>query len=263
MSQEPAAKSPEPVYPMLRIENGSQAGREVFAGKTVVIGRGEECDLRLIDEQVSRRHAEVNPDSKGGAVLRDLGSVNGTLVDGQRVTTANIPDRGRFKIGSTEIVFLERPENERKTQLADRAAESRSQVECVLPQREADILAGSPSSDEITSVYRLARLLPGSLDPKELPRRWLADVCKELKADSGALMTRRGGEETVIVCPETGPAPRLSRSVMERVLSTGDSLLVADLGESELSGSVSLASSRVATLIAAPVPLSGEERAYV
>src|SRR5579862_1534090 len=190
MSLEPGAKSPEPAYPMLRIENGSQAGREVFAGKTVVIGRGEECDLRLIDEQVSRRHAEVNPDSKGGAVLRDLGSVNGTLVDGQRVTTANIPDRGRFKIGSTEIVFLERPENERKTQLADRAAESRSQVECVLPQREADILAGSPSSDEITSVYRLARLLPGSLDPKELSRRWLADVCKELKADSGALMTR-------------------------------------------------------------------------
>jgi DNA-binding NtrC family response regulator/pSer/pThr/pTyr-binding forkhead associated (FHA) protein len=263
MSQDTVATNPGLSYPLLRIESGSQAGREFFAGKTVLIGRGEECDLRLIDEKVSRRHAEINPDPKGGAILRDLGSVNGTLVDGERVTTASIPDRGRFKIGSTEIVFLERPESERKTQLADRAADSRSQVECVLPQGEADILAGTPSSDEITSVYRLARTLPGTLDPKELSRRWLADVCKELKADSGALLTRRGGEENVIVCPETGPAPRLSRSVMERVLSTGDSLLVADLGESDLSSSKSLASSRVATLMAAPVPLSGDERAYV
>ena len=257
-----AQTAPPSPYPMIRVENGSQAGREIPVRGTVVIGRGEECELRLIDEKVSRRHAEFT--LSGGTVrLRDLGSINGTLVNGQRVTEAELNDRDRIRIGASEMVFLVRPENERSTKLANAASDSRSRIECVLPVEQTDILARAPSSDEIGAVYRLDRLLHGRVDPKTLPRRWLNDLCKELKADSAALLKRSGDHEEILVVPETGRAPRLSRSVIERVLSSGEALLVADLGESELGKSVSLASSRVATLIAAPVSIGGVERALV
>ena len=250
-------------YPLIRIETGPLAGREEAAAGVVLIGRGEECSLRLIDEKVSRRHADLTF-ADGHATLRDLMSVNGTQVNEQKVTTVELKDRDRIRIGSTEIVYLVRPENDRTTRLAETPAhESRSQIEYVLSVTESDILAHSPSSDEISSVYRLARTLPGIADPKMLPKRWLADLCKELKADSGVLLTRRVDGDQLVVAPETARAPRLSRSVIARVLSTGEALLVADMGESELAKSASLASSRVATLIAAPVPLSGEDRALV
>ncbi len=50
----------------------------------VVVGRGEDCDLRIDDKSVSKRHC-VLVTTDGLVLLRDLGSTNGTRVNGQRV----------------------------------------------------------------------------------------------------------------------------------------------------------------------------------
>ena len=49
-----------------------------------LLGRGTDCDLRLVDAGVSRHHAELRVED-GQVVLVDLGSTNGTLVNGQPV----------------------------------------------------------------------------------------------------------------------------------------------------------------------------------
>jgi hypothetical protein len=68
-----------------------------------VIGRGAEADLVVDDAGVSRRHAEVH--SEGGrAWVVDLGSTNGTFVDGERVSTGQLADGSRITIGRTRIV---------------------------------------------------------------------------------------------------------------------------------------------------------------
>ena len=64
--------------------DGSQQWLELQVGSNV-IGRGQDADLRLPDTGVSRRHGDVRFDGVG-AVLHDLGSTNGTLVDGSRIT---------------------------------------------------------------------------------------------------------------------------------------------------------------------------------
>ena len=72
--------------------------------RPVVIGRSKDCDIRLADPNVSRRHAEVRPDGDGYKVV-DLDSTNGIEVDGKRVKELELQDGARFTLGSTEISF--------------------------------------------------------------------------------------------------------------------------------------------------------------
>ena len=74
----------------------------------VVLGRGTDADIQINDPGVSRRHAEIRlmPEGPGGirVVLVDLGSTNGTYLDGQRVTRP-VPAEigGSIRIGRTTL----------------------------------------------------------------------------------------------------------------------------------------------------------------
>jgi pSer/pThr/pTyr-binding forkhead associated (FHA) protein len=84
---------------------GGAPGREhPLVASVTVIGRGAEADLRLADTGVSRAHAEVLLD--GPEVrLTDLGSTNGTLVNGRRISAAVLVDGDRIEVGATPLVF--------------------------------------------------------------------------------------------------------------------------------------------------------------
>lgn len=74
----------------------------------VVIGRGSEADLRVKDPGVSRRHVEirVRPDEDDVVVtVVDLGSTNGTRVNGKRVQHATLDDGAQIQIGSTTMTL--------------------------------------------------------------------------------------------------------------------------------------------------------------
>jgi len=69
-----------------------------------LLGRGTDCDLRLIDPGVSRHHAELRIED-GEVVLVDLGSTNGTFVNGQPVRRVLLTDGTRVTLGRTTLVF--------------------------------------------------------------------------------------------------------------------------------------------------------------
>jgi hypothetical protein len=72
----------------------------------LVIGRGNEADLRVNDPGVSRRHVELRvAPGEGGPLVSviDLGSTNGVLVDGRRVDGATLRDGSTIKIGNTTM----------------------------------------------------------------------------------------------------------------------------------------------------------------
>lgn len=77
----------------------------------IVIGRGNEADLRVNDPGVSRRHAEirVSADPSGDRVsVHDLGSTNGILVNGRRVENATLADGAVIRLGNTTLNFHQR-----------------------------------------------------------------------------------------------------------------------------------------------------------
>ena len=72
----------------------------------VVIGRSRECDVRVDDGNVSRRHCEVAQEGPTAWTVADLGSTNGTEVNGKRIGgRQRLDDGDRITIGSTELVF--------------------------------------------------------------------------------------------------------------------------------------------------------------
>jgi hypothetical protein len=93
--------------PRLVLGVGGQAGSEstLDLNKAVtVIGRANECELRLDDPGVSRRHAEIRVNG-GEAEVIDLGSTNGIRVNGKAVPSARLLDGDRIDLGSTSLVF--------------------------------------------------------------------------------------------------------------------------------------------------------------
>src|SRR4051812_4966477 len=85
----------------LVVVRGKPEGKVIpLAGPTFKIGRGETCHLRPNSEQVSREHAEFTLEG-GTVIVRDLGSRNGTLVNGKALTTESckLKDRDLVQVG--------------------------------------------------------------------------------------------------------------------------------------------------------------------
>jgi pSer/pThr/pTyr-binding forkhead associated (FHA) protein len=70
----------------------------------VLIGRGADATIRVSDSSVSRRHAEVRP-AGDGWVLADLGSTNGTRVNGMPVTERKLEDGDAIGVGDATLRF--------------------------------------------------------------------------------------------------------------------------------------------------------------
>ena len=68
------------------------------------IGRHPECDLVLADRKASRRHAQIVVDVRGATIV-DLGSTNGTRVNGSSITSCTLQDGSLIHIGAHAIQF--------------------------------------------------------------------------------------------------------------------------------------------------------------
>ena len=75
-------------------------------GRTL-IGRSPECDIFLDDVTVSRRHAEITREGDT-FTIRDLGSLNGTYVNRQRIESTVLEDDDEVQIGKYRLTFLQR-----------------------------------------------------------------------------------------------------------------------------------------------------------
>lgn len=78
--------------------------RYLLTGSVTVIGRGSECDITVDDTGISRRHLELRVTPRG-VIATDLGSTNGSFVEGHRITAATLVDGNTITIGRTNIMF--------------------------------------------------------------------------------------------------------------------------------------------------------------
>ncbi len=73
----------------------------------VVIGRGNEADLKIDDPGISRRHAQIAVSRNGGdtdVTVTDLNSTNGVILNGHKVGSGVVTDGSEIRLGNTVIV---------------------------------------------------------------------------------------------------------------------------------------------------------------
>lgn len=94
---------PEPERLVLRVRRGIAPRREFALDRTLVVGREPACDVFLADARVSRRHCVVEV-ADGLPRVRDLGSSNGTILNGTRVGTSALGCGDVLALGDTELL---------------------------------------------------------------------------------------------------------------------------------------------------------------
>ena len=73
-------------------------------GSQTILGRGSGCDIVIDDPGISRKHLEIDV-TPNGVIARDLGSTNGTYVEGHQVPAATLLDGNTITIGRTRILY--------------------------------------------------------------------------------------------------------------------------------------------------------------
>jgi pSer/pThr/pTyr-binding forkhead associated (FHA) protein len=84
--------------------DGSATQRWELLDKALIFGRTQPADVCIKDERVSRQHFVVTPKS-GAFFVQDLKSTNGTYINGERVTEAELKPNDRIRAGQTVFVF--------------------------------------------------------------------------------------------------------------------------------------------------------------
>src|SRR5688500_7077172 len=93
----------------LEIVRGTDRGRSAAVERTTLtVGTDAACDLVLVDDAVSARHFELVT-GEHGCLLRDLGSTNGTFLDGYRAREVWLRDGAEIVVGQTALRFTLAP----------------------------------------------------------------------------------------------------------------------------------------------------------
>jgi pSer/pThr/pTyr-binding forkhead associated (FHA) protein len=172
---------------------GKELYRRELSGP-VTLGRSTDCDLWLNDQGVSRRHCRFELGDDGAWSVHDLGSRNGVLLHGERVTKCRLTDGDYVRVGDAKITFHEvgyvsarpaTPQRGSGDSMSDTVVNSASRMGRVLPAPRA----ATPGHDDPSAPMVPAPESDASLAFKRPPARPMP-VGEDPDSDSGE---RRAG----------------------------------------------------------------------
>lgn len=145
----------------------------------IVIGRNEDNDLVLPDPLASRHHSEIIKEKKG-YVLKDLGSHNGTKVNGKLIQEVRLKEQDKIQIGQYKLVFLIKEETpDSKTEGFVLAGENNQE-----DWQQQTIRINPQKSCLQDSGELLATIVPGK--QQEILARSVSSFPKKDTVDAGA-----------------------------------------------------------------------------
>ena len=176
--------------PALVFSEGPLAGRRVEVDAELVLGR-EDASLTIDDEEISRRHAVIRP-TDGGIEIEDLGSTNGTYVNGVRIEGATrLAGGDTVKLGRS-VLQVESVRAAATVAAAVPAPPARARAAGAAPRRLAPGRARSAPAARVRRLRRSA----GQAQPRhrEPPARPAAHLVRDRRRDrrgARALLRRR------------------------------------------------------------------------
>ena len=252
--------------PKLLIKNGIQKDTEVAVKTPMIIGRGASADLSLPDSGVSRRHASLTLQD-GEWLLEDLGSANGTVVNGWRVTKpSKLRDGDVIGVGS---VFLEYSRRDIPSPQTAAVADVKLQDDGPAPSVIMAIPEELRSSTVVDDKARLrfmddiARISTMVFDEAAL----VAFVVEEMlqlmpRADRAVVLIQQDGDLVPRASrTRSGKTPKVvtSRRLLQDVMSKREAVLAVDTqADARFAQSQSIHALGIRAAICAPVLFEGE-----
>lgn len=193
--------------PKLVFEESALSGREIEFDGPIVLGRGSQADYEIDHPSVSRRHARIDKQGRHW-VISDLGSSNGTFVDGRRVDdSVRLRDDREVCFGSLKMRFVaDRPARNPIVEYVDSAIAGLRSVEIDTPdldkEQSAEVLRAV--SRRLQVVNEVGAALSQALGEDDLLPLVVDKLFEVLPgADRACVLLREDGEELT---------PRLSRN---------------------------------------------------
>jgi len=248
------------------VEGRSRGRRYALEGAESVIGRDEACEVSLLDESASRRHAVVL--RRGDRFLvKDLGSRNGTRVQGEKTQGEKLLRSGdEVALGTTRLRFVDEQERLKDTRPLpeDPAGEGDAPftIEGALGIDGAPrVAAPSAAEGRLRALLALGRLIAVADGPEALLAAALAIVRPALGADRAlVVLTGPGGALETAGAIQDPPGPLPSTALLEKARLGREALLVsADEPGSRalLLGRESAVRQGIRAVLAAPILASG------
>ena len=139
----------------LRFISGKYQGGEfpLRPNREIIIGRSSDLDMVLVEDMVSRKHAKITTDDHV-VTIQDLGSTNGTFVNGEKVRKADLKDGDRILIGTSiiKIVFVD---GENTSHLTENEARSKMAVAANKRTAAPKSMAGSIEEIPLPDLLQL------------------------------------------------------------------------------------------------------------
>jgi FHA domain-containing protein len=131
----------------LKVTGGNAAGTEINVDDELLIGRSSDGEGRLGEDiEISRRHARVARSPEGAYAIEDLGSTNGTLVNGRLIDDVEELFPGDvIEVGATKLVV-------QVTAFSTRVDEPEPEAHPDAPPPEPGVTAAEPPSEPVVSV---------------------------------------------------------------------------------------------------------------
>ncbi|MBA3456348.1 MAG: FHA domain-containing protein [Deltaproteobacteria bacterium] len=208
------------------------------------IGRHPDNTIQILDRIISKEHAQIQRAADGRYLLRDLRSLNGTFMRGERVADHYLTDNDEFTMGSTRIVFVDKPKADdvlQRVTIAPGLTEShiRGRIQAntgdFMPERQiADDKNLRRDYERLRIGHELARAVGSELDLDKLLPKILDKAFELVGADRGVIMLnddKTGELSPRFVKTRSGksdPNIVLSKTVMSEVINNKAAVLSSD-----------------------------------
>jgi sigma-B regulation protein RsbU (phosphoserine phosphatase) len=250
--------------PEIEVQSDEGRGRRVsMTGPRIVIGRGRESDVFLPDYRLSRRHAEI--EQRGDAYfLVDLGSTNGTFLNGQRVIgERRLRDGDLISLGESRLIFSSGVPEDVGEAVTLVGAQSYSihDLQARITARQIEVVDLGRQTRIFQLLSKASASLLGNRALPELFERILDVIFEAIPVQRCAVVLHDPHTDEAVVRAarsRTGdPIDRVSQAIARRVIDQRVAMLIPNVFEDAgLRGRQSILATGVRSALCAPLWLS-------
>ncbi len=242
----------------LVIKEKDKKPREIdLERKAYVIGRDAACDIIISDNRVSSRHLFLTPRGEGWWV-RDLGSTNGTFINGRQVSVSPLREGDVLKIGHTILTLGIPPSSVPR---ASSPTQLTTRVE-IVPSPPSTLEEAKKVHRHLEVLCEVSRVLNSLLTVKEALQKTMDLIFQVLRADRGVIFLEDNGTLKITAerrrSDDVSPL-QISHSIVDEVFKGEESVLTSDaMEDTRFRNRASVVSSHIHSAMC--VPLKGKER---